>query len=164
MPVDFLKKTHWILRLLELDDSPGDSSRDLFGMVSSRDPFKGLLVTSNVWGWKGHGLNQLGDDVLFLLLSVFLSFLGGFQSFWESFCTKQNLGKTGNCTNQNDTWNHKDHKKLEVSVSLYSQWLVGGFSPTHLNISKWVHLPQEVKTNIWNHLDPKSSMEYLPTP
>ena len=38
------------------------SRRDLLGMVSSRDPFKGLLVTSNVWGWKGHGLNHLDDD------------------------------------------------------------------------------------------------------
>ena len=26
---------------------PGDSSRDLFGMVSLRDPFKGEKVTSN---------------------------------------------------------------------------------------------------------------------
>ena len=33
---------------------PGDSSRDLFGMVSSRDPFKGWIVTSNDRGWKGH--------------------------------------------------------------------------------------------------------------
>ena len=29
------------------------SRRDLFGEWK-RDPFKGLLVTSNVWGWKGH--------------------------------------------------------------------------------------------------------------
>ena len=38
--------------------APRDSSRDLFGMVSLRDPFKRLLVTSNVRGSKGHGLNH----------------------------------------------------------------------------------------------------------
>ena len=28
------------------------------------DPFlRGLLVTSNVWGWKGHELNHLGVDI-----------------------------------------------------------------------------------------------------
>ena len=33
---------------------PGDSSRDLFGMVSSRDLLERLLVTSNDRGWKGN--------------------------------------------------------------------------------------------------------------
>ena len=35
------------------------------------DPFKGS-VTSNVWGWKGHGLNHLGGVNVF-----FFFFLGG---------------------------------------------------------------------------------------
>ena len=39
---------------------PGDSIRDLFGMVNSRDPnSRGWIVTSNDRGWKGHGLNHL---------------------------------------------------------------------------------------------------------
>ena len=42
--------------------SPGDSARDLFGMVSSRDPFR-LLVTSNDRGLKGHELNHLEENV-----------------------------------------------------------------------------------------------------
>ena len=43
--------------------------RDLFEMVS----FKGFLVTSNVWGWKGRGLNHL--------VSIFR------LVFWELFNT-----------------------------------------------------------------------------
>ena len=50
---------------------PGDSSRDLFGMVKTW-PFKGENVTSNVWGWKGHGLNHLG----FVLLNKYKYILG----------------------------------------------------------------------------------------
>ena len=161
MPVGFLEK----FRLLELGRFDlVIQFVTLFGMVSENV----TLLRGESWP------PTFGDEIWSRLESpgrwCFVSssvcvcfFFGGFQSFWESFCIKQNLGKTGNCTNQNDTWNHKDHQKLEVYVCLYSQWLVGGFSPTHLNISKWVHLPHQVKTHIWNHLDPKSSMEYLPT-
>ena len=37
---------------------------DLFGMV--KWPFQRLLVTSNVWGWKGHGLNHLVHIIFFV--------------------------------------------------------------------------------------------------
>ena len=66
--------------------SPGDSSRDLFGMVSSRDPSKGLLVTSNVRGSKGHGLNHLA--MLPLSKTKHLKHWGWkmrFFPFWEGF-------------------------------------------------------------------------------
>ena len=39
---------------------------DLFGMVI-RDPLKGWIVTSNVWGWKGHGLNHLVSSNWFVV-------------------------------------------------------------------------------------------------
>ena len=41
---------------------PDNSAGDLFGMVSSRDPFKWLSVTSNRV-WKGHGLNHLTNVI-----------------------------------------------------------------------------------------------------
>ena len=56
--------------LMQFTRPPGDSSRDLFGMVSSRDPFKGLLLTSNVWGIKrsrleSPGLYNLGLGIIY---------------------------------------------------------------------------------------------------
>ena len=38
---------------------PGDSAIVTFLGWWKRDPFKGWIVTSNVWGWKGHELNHL---------------------------------------------------------------------------------------------------------
>ena len=37
---------------------PGDSSRDLFGMVSSRDPFQWLSDLQGLGMKFGHGFNQ----------------------------------------------------------------------------------------------------------
>ena len=67
------------------DWDPGDSSRDLFGMVSSRDPFEGWKVTSNVWGSKGH-FESPGSDFFHLFFFEFGSdfFVGEF--FAVGFC------------------------------------------------------------------------------
>ena len=54
-------KTHHLRKHPYTYTVPGDSSRALFGMVSSRDPFKwlGLYKWPPTGGWKGHGLNHL---------------------------------------------------------------------------------------------------------
>ena len=48
------KSVEW----LQICPLPGDSSRDLFGMVKTW-PFQGVKWSPTFWGWKGHGLNHL---------------------------------------------------------------------------------------------------------
>ena len=45
---------------------------------------QGLLVTSNVWGWKGHGLNHL-DCITMIFLKQFLSGSKGPEDVFGSF-------------------------------------------------------------------------------
>ena len=47
-------------------------------------PFQGLLVTSNVWGWKGHSLNHL-DCITIIFLKQFLSGSKGPEDVFGSF-------------------------------------------------------------------------------
>ena len=62
---------------------PGDSSRDPFGMVSSRDPFKGLRKRDlQRSGMKfGHGLNHLVLNGVFFPQRLIIVLKQGFIYF-----------------------------------------------------------------------------------